>query len=90
MWKRFTELFLPFVVIARELTTIRELYELELSSRHPPIMRITEKPRSDDTEITFAGDPVKKTKKEQLRSLFKGEDDEREDDYEDSDNEDES
>jgi hypothetical protein len=45
----------PLGTIARELTILRELYEAELSAREHPIYRVTEKPRKDDTEVTYAG-----------------------------------
>ncbi len=48
--------FSPFKQIAADLRIIRELYELELSSRNPPIMRITEKPDpKHDTEVLTDG-----------------------------------
>lgn len=52
----------PLHVIAKELTAIRELYELELNNRmvHPadverPLMRITEKPKKGDVEVSYQG-----------------------------------
>lgn len=45
----------PFAAIARELAILRELYELELSSRTPPIYRVTEKPSKRDTEVSYSG-----------------------------------
>jgi len=60
---RFSAFFLPFTVIAtalqelsREIRILRELYELELSSRSPSIIRVTEFPRADDTLVIY-GDP---------------------------------
>ena len=63
MLKALLAIFRPLHVIARELTTIRELYELELSdryvpdqSKHLPLTRITEKPKKGDVEISYQGD----------------------------------
>lgn len=50
----------PFAAIAKELQIIRELYELELASRQPPIRRVTEAPSRWDTEVSYVGDPEKK------------------------------
>ncbi len=45
-------IFSPMKLIAAELRIIRELYELELESRNPPIMRVTETPNPRfDTEV---------------------------------------
>ena len=55
MIKRLLFILRPFGVIARELTILRELYELELNSRTPPIYRQTEKPSQRDTEVTYSG-----------------------------------
>jgi hypothetical protein len=60
VFKSLKELLFPFSVIAKELTTLRELYELELSSRTPPIRRITEKPKASDTEVSYMDDDNKK------------------------------
>jgi hypothetical protein len=62
----------PFGAIARELKTIRMLYELELSSRNPPIIRVTEKPNRKDTEVSYMGVDEKR----QLHGAFEDEDDE--------------
>lgn len=43
--------FSPFKDIAKSLERIADLYEMELGERNPPIMRRTEKPRKDDTEV---------------------------------------
>lgn len=54
-------IFSPMKQIAKELSVIRELYELELSERNPPIMRVTETPNPRmDTEIMTDGDLVDK------------------------------
>ena len=45
----------PFRTIARELTRLRELYELELACRTPPIMLVTEEPGRSDTEVSYSG-----------------------------------
>lgn len=60
MFQALRQLLFPFSVIAKELTTLRELYELELSSRTPSIIRITEKPKASDTEVSYADDDNKK------------------------------
>jgi len=63
MFRALLALFRPLRTIARELTLIRELYELELSERMVdprwkplPLYRITEEPRKGDTEITYQGE----------------------------------
>ena len=67
MFKRLANFFHPFSVIAKELTIIRQLYEQELAERSlvlgpkdevrpAPIIRITEKPKKTDTEISYMGD----------------------------------
>ena len=45
----------PFASIARELRIIRELMEMEMASRNPPIIRQTERARRSDTEVSYAG-----------------------------------
>lgn len=52
--------------IASELSTIRELIELELASRHPPIVRITEAPGPSDTEIFYSSEPPARKKSTDL------------------------
>lgn len=77
LWTRVETLLAPFSVIARELTTIRELYEMELQARDKPIVRVTVKPSKGDTEIFYAGDedtPATK-KRNALARLFGGGDD---------------
>jgi len=79
MFKALKQLLFPFSVIAQELTTLRELYELELSSRTPPIIRITEKPKASDTEVSYAdGDNKKKQPAQDLVEAWQRE---QEDDY---------
>lgn len=53
----------PLHTIAKELTTIRQLYELDLANRvvdpkhvERPLMRVTEKPKKGDVEVTYQGD----------------------------------
>ena len=46
--------------IAESLLVVRELHELDLSSRHPPIWRITESPGPSDTEVLYSSDPPKR------------------------------
>lgn len=47
--------FRPVNKIATELRVLRELYELDLNSRVPPIYRFTEKPEKSDTTVTYMG-----------------------------------
>lgn len=49
----FVRIFAPLRVIARELAIIRELWELELAARQPPIYRVTAKPKAKDTEVSY-------------------------------------
>jgi hypothetical protein len=50
-------IFSPMKEIARELRIIRELYEEELGSRMPPIIRRTEEPNPRfDTEVFDGSD----------------------------------
>ena len=72
MWKRLLRLISPFSEIAKELAVLRELYELELASRNPPIIRITEKPGKDDTVVSYMDDAPAKPKSAMLRSLLTG------------------
>ena len=67
IWNRLVALFAPvwsislsLTRIANSLAIIQELYETELSSRHPPIWRITERPGPSDTEVLYSSDPVKR------------------------------
>jgi len=55
MLRQLLMFFRPLRVIASELTVIRQLLELELASRDPPIVRITESPRADDTTVSYQG-----------------------------------
>jgi hypothetical protein len=48
-------IFRPFASIARELRILRELYELDLGSRNPPLYRLTEKASKKDTEVSYSG-----------------------------------
>lgn len=82
MFRTLKELLFPFTVIARELTILRELYELELSSHTPPIRRITEKPSASDTEVSYTGDEKKESPSEQLIEMWQREQDD--DDYDGS------
>ena len=59
MLKWLQSFFHPWQTIAQELTILRELFELELASRKPPIYRITEKPSRDDTTVTYVGEDDK-------------------------------
>ena len=61
MLRALLAIFRPLYTIAKELTTIRELYELELANRYVnlkdavpmPLSRITEKPKKGDVEVTY-------------------------------------
>ena len=70
MWSRFLQriraFLLPFQTIATELGILRQLYELELSARTPPIIRVTESPKKDDTLVMY-GDGSDLTDKERKR-----------------------
>lgn len=77
IWNSLTSLFVPFWTmahalssIAQDLRILRELHELDLSSRHPPIWRITEHPGPSDTEVLYSSDPPKR------RDPFDSEEDE--------------
>lgn len=66
MLKYLKDLLFPFTVIAQELSTLRELYELELASQMPPIRRVTEKPKASDTEVSYMGEEKKPTLSQSL------------------------
>lgn len=51
MFKVLLALFRPLHEIAKDLRILRELYELDLGSRNPPLYRVTEKPSKHDTEV---------------------------------------
>ncbi len=59
-------LFHPFAAIARELAIIRELYEMDLANRTPPLIRCTEAPGKNDTTVTYADEDEKKSERERL------------------------
>ena len=61
MWKKLMDLVAPFASMAQELRIIRELYELELSQRPFPIIRITERAKRTDTEVSYADEVPRKT-----------------------------
>lgn len=63
MLKALLAVFRPLYTIAKELTTIRELYEMELRERMVdpkhlpmPLTRITAKPKKGDVEVTYQGE----------------------------------
>lgn len=60
----------PFHSIARELRILRELYELDLASRNPPIYRLTEQPSAADTEVSYMDVEEPKRKRETVLSRF--------------------
>lgn len=74
MWKRFKDFFAPFTVIAQELTTLRQLYELDLASRNPPIIRITESPGKSDTTISYGETDDRKSAALDLDEAWAGDD----------------
>jgi hypothetical protein len=53
--KSLLAFFRPLRSIAQELKILRELYELDLGSRNPPLYRFTEKPNQKDTEVMYTG-----------------------------------
>lgn len=55
MLRALLAIFRPMKMIAEELHTLRQLYELDLASRQPPIYRLTEQPNKRDTEVSYAG-----------------------------------
>lgn len=55
MFRLIRFIFAPLHSIAKDLSIIRELYELELSEREHPIIRITEKVSKRDTTVSYAG-----------------------------------
>ncbi len=55
MLRTLLALFRPLTAIARELRILRELYELDLESRTPPIYRVTETPSKRNVEISYTG-----------------------------------
>ena len=63
MLRALLAIFRPLYTIAKELTTIRELYELELANRYVnlkdavpmPLSRVTEKPKKGDVEVSYQG-----------------------------------
>lgn len=56
----------PFAVIARELTSLRELYEADLAARDKPVYRVTQDPSSSDTEVTYSGEEKPRTPLQRL------------------------
>ena len=57
LFRRLRDLFLPFRSIARSLRVLVELYEEDLASRTPPVIRRTEAPSRKDTEVFLPGSP---------------------------------
>lgn len=56
MLRRLLAFYRPVRVIAKELTLLRELYELDLAARG--ITRLTEQPKESDTEVSYMGQPA--------------------------------
>lgn len=66
----------PFWAISRELSILRELYELDLASHTPPVVRITESPSRGDTEVLYSDESGKpKSKIQRLKEAWDGFDD---------------
>jgi hypothetical protein len=77
-------IFTPLAVIAKEMTTMRELYELDLAQRN--IYRITEAPGKNDTQVFYSDQPVKvRTALQKAMAETMGEAEENDDYYEDED-----
>jgi len=70
MFKRLLQFIAPFSEIAKELRILRELKEAELAAHNPPIYRVTEDPKKDDTEVTYMDD--EKKSRSALRKLMEG------------------
>lgn len=66
---RLLRLFRPLYSISRDLHRLTDLYELELASRNPPIVKYTESPSDSDTQITYGEevDPVEKARLKYLQ-----------------------
>lgn len=66
-WQSIKDTLAPFTSIASEIRILRELYELDLASRNPAIIRVTEAPNKNDTEVTYMDDaPKKKSAKDKF------------------------
>jgi hypothetical protein len=53
----------PLATIAQELHILRQLYEMELAARDPPLYRVTEQPNPSNTEVMYGtSDPPKQKK----------------------------
>lgn len=80
MMLKLIRLFAPFAVIAKELTIIRELMELELASRPIPIRRVTEQPGRSDTEVFYTDVPTKpKSAMDKMKDILNPDDDDDDD-----------
>lgn len=66
----WTAMLHPFGMIARELSIIRELYEIDLASRNPPVRRVTEEPSRYDTEVSYAGVEEKPSARERAMEAW--------------------
>lgn len=71
MWNKLLSIFSPFSLIAKELSIIRELYELDLASRRPPIYRFTESPGKRDTEVTYTMDEEEEAENDRQKNILK-------------------
>lgn len=69
MLLRLLRLFRPLYSISRDLHRLTDLYELELASRDPPIMKRTESPDDSDTQVTYGeeADPAEKARLKYLQ-----------------------
>jgi len=74
MWKRFKttirEWLNPLATIAHELSILRELYEMDLASRTPPLIRITETPGRSDTTVSYGEEDENKGKLKDLMDAW--------------------
>ena len=74
---KLIRLLVALPTIAKEITLIRQLYELDLGSRNPPVYRITETPSPKDTEVSYTDDfKPKKSALDRIKEVLNGDDDE--------------
>jgi hypothetical protein len=57
--EKLLQFLVPLRVIAKELTAIRELYEMEQNDKG--FHRVTEEPSEDDTEVIYEAQPKRKS-----------------------------
>lgn len=73
IYAALVQLFLPFHSMSKSLAILCELYELDLANREKPIYRVTESPSKDDTEVTYFGEQVKRSKADELADIWANE-----------------